>query len=131
MKEKIRDFMIGRYGVDALGKFTLGAALVLMLISTLFRSSTLNLLSFLLVALCYFRMFSKNYTKRFEENQRFLEIKRRAEGIFRRERSYLEQRRTHHIYRCPSCGQKIRIPRGKGKICITCPKCHEEFVKRS
>lgn len=123
--------MIGRYGVDSLSKFMLGTAVVLLVFAMGFRNNFLNTLACLLVFLCYFRMFSRNYQKRAEENQKFLELKGKAATFLKREKEYFEQRKTHHIYKCPSCKQKIRVPKGKGKICITCPKCHTEFIKKS
>lgn len=131
MKEKFRKFMIGRYGVDSLSKFMLGTAVVLLVFAMGFRNNFLNTLACLLVFFCYFRMFSRNYQKRAEENQKFLELKGKAATFLKREKEYFEQRKTHHIYKCPSCKQKIRVPKGKGKICITCPKCHTEFIKKS
>lgn len=131
MKEKFRKFMIGRYGVGSLSKFMLGTAVVLLVFTMGFRNNFLNTLACLLVLLCYFRMFSRNYQKRAEENQKFLELKGKAATFLKREKEYFEQRKTHHIYKCPSCKQKIRVPKGKGKICITCPKCHTEFIKKS
>lgn len=131
MKEKFRKFMIGRYGVDSLSKFMLGTAVVLLVFAMGFQDNFLNTLACLLVLLCYFRMFSRNYQKRAEENQKFLELKGKAATFLKREKEYFEQRKTHHIYKCPSCKQKIRVPKGKGKICITCPKCHTEFIKKS
>lgn len=131
MKEKFRKFMIGRYGVDLLSKFMLGTAVLLLVFAMGFRNNFLNTLACLLVFLCYFRMFSRNYQKRAEENQKFLELKGKAATFLKREKEYFEQRKTHHIYKCPSCKQKIRVPKGKGKICITCPKCHTEFIKKS
>ena len=131
MKEKFRKFMIGRYGVDSLSKFMLGTAVVLLVFAMGFRNNFLNTLACLLVFLCYFRMFSRNYQKRAEENQKFLELKGKAATFLKREKEYFEQRKTHHIYKCPSCKQKIRVPKGKGKICITCPKCHTEVIKKS
>lgn len=131
MEEKFRKFMIGRYGVDSLSKFMLGTAVVLLVFAMGFRNNFLNTLACLLVLLCYFRMFSRNYQKRAEENQKFLELKGKAATFLKREKEYFEQRKTHHIYKCPSCKQKIRVPKGKGKICITCPKCHTEFIKKS
>ena len=131
MKEKFRKFMIGRYGVDSLSKFMLGTAVVLLVFAMGFRNNFLNTLACLLVLLCYFRMFSRNYQKRAEENQKFLELKGKAATFLKREKEYFEQRKTHHIYKCPSCKQKIRVPKVKGKICITCPKCHTEFIKKS
>lgn len=131
MKEKFRKFMIDRYGVDLLSKFMLGTAVLLLVFAMGFRNNFLNTLACLLVLLCYFRMFSRNYQKRAEENQKFLELKGKAATFLKREKEYFEQRKTHHIYKCPSCKQKIRVPKGKGKICITCPKCHTEFIKKS
>lgn len=131
MKDKFRNFMMGRYGVDSLSKFLLGTAVVFLFLAMGFRNNFCNALACLLVLVCYFRMFSRNCQKRAEENQKFLELRGKASAFLEREKGYLEQRKTHHIYKCPTCGQKIRVPKGKGKICITCPKCHTEFIKNS
>ena len=132
----LQNFMTGRYGADQLNRFMLWVSLGLMLLQLLF-GRRIRLLSYfyplalILLILCYFRMFSRNYQKRAEENQKFLELKGKAATFLKREKEYFEQRKTHHIYKCPSCKQKIRVPKGKGKICITCPKCHTEFIKKS
>lgn len=132
MKEKLQRFMIGRYGVDSLNKFLLGASIVLMIMSMLTRrGNTLYTLALLLLAFSYVRMFSRNTQKRYQENIKFWNIKNKFLGFFKKQRSYMEQRKTHHIYKCPTCRQKIRIPRGKGRICVTCPACKTEFIKNS
>lgn len=79
----------------------------------------------------YFRIFSRNIQKRYGENQRFLARTAKLRQRFQKEKSLMAERKTNHIYTCPGCGQKIRIPKGKGKIEIDCPKCHTKFVKRS
>ena len=131
MREKLQKFMIGRYGVDAFGKFLLGAVVVLWAINLFANNKILYSWALLLMVYAYFRMFSRNTTKRYQENLKFLQIKNKVVARFKSEKSQLKQRKTHHIYRCPTCRQKIRIPRGKGRICITCPKCKAEFIKRS
>lgn len=131
MREKIQRFMIGRYGVDALGKFLLGAVVVLWAINLFANSRIIYSWALLLMVYAYYRMFSRNTTKRYQENVKFLQIKNKLISRFQSEKSQLKQRKTHHIYRCPTCKQKIRIPRGKGRICITCPKCKTEFTKVS
>jgi hypothetical protein len=131
MQDKIRRFMMGRYGVDQLGKFMLGFAVITMLISVFFRNRIIEILPFLILVLCYFRIFSRNINQRYNENQKFLSVKNRFLGYFQNANSRRMQNKNYHIYVCPTCKQKIRVPKGKGKICITCPKCRAEFVRKS
>lgn len=131
MKDKFRQFMIGRYGMDNLGKFMIWVGIIAMLLSNVIRSSLLSAISMFILVICYVRMFSRNVGKRYAENQKFLTFKSRFLGFFKNDKGQREQHRKYHIYRCPTCKQKIRIPKGKGKICITCPKCHAEFIRKS
>ncbi|MCI8561222.1 MAG: hypothetical protein HFH03_08920 [Dorea sp.] len=131
MKEKFIRFMYGRYGIDPLGKFTIAAGLITIVLSNFVHWRFLPLISWLFIIAAYYRMFSKNIYKRSSENQWYLNKTCRLRTFMRRQRNLLSQRKTHHIYTCPSCRQKIRIPRGKGKIEIRCPKCSTTFIKRS
>lgn len=131
MKEKFMRFMYGRYGVDTLGKYSLGAGLATMVLSIVFDSYTLSLLSWFFIILTYFRMFSRNLYKRSSENQTFLNKTYKLRTWFGKQKNMMAQRKTHHIYRCPGCKQKICVPRGKGRIEIRCPKCHTTFIKNS
>lgn len=123
--------MTGRYGVDELGKFSLYLTIVLLVISLFVRNGILNALTFLLLVLLYFRMFSRDYAKRRKENEVFLKYRSKITYFFSKQKRMAAQRKDFHIYSCPNCKQKIRIPRGKGKISITCPKCKTEFIKKS
>lgn len=91
----------------------------------------LYILSFALAILSIFRIFSKNVSKRYEENQKFLQMTAPVRSFFSAKTAGLLDLRTHRHFRCPQCKQKIRVPRGKGNIQITCPKCRHEFVKKS
>lgn len=131
MKEKLIRFMAGRYGVDSLGKFTLVAGLAAMLLAGWFDSLLLVILAWVLIICSYFRMFSKNIYKRAAENQTFLGKTYKLRSWFTRQKNLSAQRKDYHIYKCPGCRQKIRIPRGKGKIEVRCPKCSRTFIKKS
>lgn len=131
MKEKLIRFMAGRYGFDSFGKATLIAALIVMILSGLFESAILSLLSWALIIYTYFRLFSRNIYRRSAENQAYLAKTRRIRTWFNSQKSLMAQRKTHHIYKCPTCHQKIRVPRGKGRIEIRCPKCQTRFIKKS
>lgn len=135
MKEKIRQFMQGRYGIDQYGRFLLGAALVAIVLSMFFARSIVGLFldytGLVLLVYSYVRVFSRNISKRYGENQKYLEKTQKIRNWFLREKNLMGQRKEYHIYSCPGCKQKIRIPRGKGKIEISCPKCGTKFVKRS
>ncbi|MGN0596025.1 MAG: hypothetical protein ACI4J1_01675 [Ruminiclostridium sp.] len=133
MREKIIRFMQGRYGSDKLSNFMLIVAFILIFVSMFLgiNGFFLSGLGLALVVLTYVRMFSRNVQKRYAENQAFLKVYNKVKGFFTRQIGYMKQRRTHHIYSCPNCKQKLRVPKGKGNIMITCSKCHTQFKKRS
>ena len=131
MKEKLRNLMMGRYGIDSFSKFLMGIAVVLCILDIFVNSVFINSWFIVIIVYVYYRMFSRNYNKRYQENMKFLQIKNKVVAKFNSEKSIMKQRKTHHIYKCPTCSQKIRIPKGKGRICITCTKCKTEFTKTS
>jgi len=131
MREKFYRFMQGRYGNDDLSKFLIGFSMVLIILSLLTKSSIFNLLFWVCLIYSYFRMFSKNHSARYAENQKYLAIKNKWMYKWENHKRMREQKKIYHIYHCPYCKQKIRIPKGKGSIIITCPKCKQEFGKRS
>lgn len=131
MKERFYRFMQGRYGNDQLGNFTLILMLVLIVFSWITHWGILYAFALILLIWSYFRMLSRNVSKRYAENQKFLAIWQKVKAPFIKEKYYMNQRKTHHIYTCPNCKQKIRIPRGKGKIKVTCPRCKHQFIKKS
>lgn len=130
MKEKLYRFMQGRYGSDQFSRFLIIVSMVSLVVSV-FASNLFYLISLALLAYTYFRMFSRNHYKRSEENRRYLQKTAKLRAWSGQQKNVMQQRKTHHIYKCPSCRQKIRVPRGKGKIEIKCPKCQNLFVKKS
>ncbi len=130
MRERLQRFMWGRYGNDNLNQVLLAFAFVCLIIS-FFGGGVFYILATIVMGGAYYRMFSRNISRRSWENQQFLRHKMKVKGFFSRKKKELAQRRVYHIYRCPNCRQKIRIPRGKGRIAISCRKCGNEFVKKS
>ena len=131
MKERMQRFMAGRYDNDQLNQFIFIVAIISMVLEIITRQSLFYTLTLVLLILAYVRVFSRNINKRYEENMKFLQKKDAILNKFRRQKYYAAQRRNFHIYTCPQCKQKIRIPKGKGKISITCPKCRTSFIKKS
>ncbi|RGZ00108.1 zinc ribbon domain-containing protein [Clostridium sp. AM58-1XD] len=130
-REKLQRFMIGRYGTDQLGRFTIGLVLVFIIINMFARSRIIWYLELILIVYSYYRMFSRNYGKRQKENNVYMGLRFRAEEWWKSWKYKGGQAAHYHIYKCPKCGQKIRIPRGKGRISIHCPKCGTDFIKKS
>ena len=123
--------MMGRYGVDQFARFLNFSVIILLVISMLTRLGILYLLALALMVYSYYRIFSRNRARRYAENMKYLQRTARLRGAFATFCRDMKTRRTHHIYRCPGCRQKIRIPRGKGKIAVRCPKCRMELIKKS
>ena len=130
-RDRLNRFMYGRYGQDQFSRFLLAVCLVLLIISFFVRVPGLSILVLLLLGYVYFRMLSKNISARYAENQKFLELKEKFLGFFRRGSGNVGRQGDNMIFRCPKCSQKIRIPCGKGMVEITCPKCRTKFRKRS
>ena len=118
-----RNFMAGRYGTDKLNMVILSAGLVICLISPFVNSVKVQLLltavSYGLMIWAIFRSLSRNTYKRYQENRKFLQFFERLKD------------REHRYYDCPKCRQVVRVPRGKGRIAITCPRCRERFVRKT
>ncbi|MGN0142385.1 MAG: hypothetical protein ACI4AD_09150 [Roseburia sp.] len=131
MKEKFRKFMSGRYGADDLSKVYIIAALILCVISMFSRLGIFYWLGLALLIYTYWRMLSRNVSKRYEENQKYLNMRYQATVKRNNWKKRWAQRDTYRFFKCPQCRQTVRVPKGRGKICITCPKCRTEFVKKS
>jgi len=133
LRESFARFMYGRYGVDHFGRFLIYASLILMIVNLFVDWSVLYWLALIMLVYSYFRMFSKNTNKRYHENVKYLEIKNRVVGRFRGTAfgNSKSQDPTKKIFKCPGCRQKVRVPKGKGTILITCPKCKRQFQKRT
>ena len=118
-----RRFMMGRYGTDKLNMALLTAGLVLSLVSIFIKLPLINLaltvISYGFLFLVIFRSLSRNTYKRYQENRKYLMLLQRLKD------------KEHRYYDCPRCRQQVRVPRGKGKIAITCPKCKEKFIKKT
>ncbi len=124
----MRRFMLGRYGVDQLNIFLLIAAVALNLVALILSrfgavcaviGMLVNLVSYGVLFWYLYRFLSRNIEKRILENRRYLARKSQITD------------RQNRYYRCPNCKQTVRVPRGRGKICIKCPKCSEKFIRKS
>lgn len=130
MREKLYRFMQGQYGNDQLNKFLMILCFVFLILS-MFGLRGGYFLSMLCLVLEYYRMLSRNIYKRQAENTKYLQYTYKIRTKFYKWKNEQTQKRTHHIYKCPSCKQKIRVPRGRGRIEIRCPKCSTTFIKHS
>ena len=124
-------FMQGRNGMDDLGKALNVVVIVLLLLSIFTRAGLFYILALAVMVYMYFRVFSKNTPKRYKENQRYRNFRYDTAIKWNKKKLEWNQRKIYRFFRCPMCKQKVRVPKGRGKICITCPKCKAEFIKRS
>lgn len=123
--------MRGRYGTDQLNFFLLIVSILILLITTLLKVNYGILISVVILVFCYFRMFSKKTWKRSAENTKFLRLVYPITKRFNSVKKKWKDRKTHKYYKCPNCKQELRVPKGRGEITITCPKCHTKFDKRT
>ena len=126
--------MYGRYGVDQFSRFLTFAALVLLVLKIFIKGllgSILWYAAVILLVYAYFRMFSKNFNKRRAENAKYLKISGPIINELKNKRERFSQRKDYAFFKCPSCKAVLRVPRGKGKIRVTCRKCGTAFERKT
>lgn len=127
----LRRFMAGRYGSDQLNNALLLLGVLLIVVEWITGWNWLGIFVLALLILCYFRMFSRNIQARYAENQWFLRRWGPISAHLRNMRMRFQDRKTHRYFKCPQCKQRLRVPRGRGKVNITCPHCHHRFIRKS
>jgi len=130
IRSKLRQFMTGRNGADQFSFTTLLTGLVLNLLASAFDSVLLSFLSTVLMVYTIFRMFSRRLDKRRAENARFLSFIRPIQRKISSTLAHMKDK-EHRYFRCPSCKQQMRVPRGKGRIQVTCRSCGASFEEKS
>ena len=126
----ITRFMAGRYGGDQFNVFLLALYLVLYLISLFTRWLVLEIAAVVLLLFALYRSLSRDLEHRRAENARFLQVVR---PIARRWSTFRARAhdKEHCYFKCPNCGQQMRVPKGKGRITVHCRSCGAAFEKKS
>ena len=127
----LRNFMVGRYGPDHLNIAMIIFSFLLSLVHGITRYTPILYISYLILALALFRMLSRNLPRRRAENDKFIRYWWPIKTKLSRSFANFKDRKTFKYFKCPSCANTLRVPRGKGKLQITCPKCGERFIKKT
>lgn len=134
MRQRFSQFMVGRNGNDQFNIFLLVVDVVLLLVSGIFDGmlgKILHILVVLLLLYTYFRMFSRNLTRRREENGKYMRLRYKVSAEFKIRRERWVQRKDYKFFTCPNCKTNLRVPRGHGKIKVVCRKCGNSFIGKS
>ena len=125
----LRKFMYGRYGVDALSMNIIIFGFILSIAEPYLRIP--HVVSMLIFIYAYYRVLSKDINKRYMENQKFLKTVKPITRTFKKFKIRMNGRKDYKYFKCKNCRQEIRVPKGKGKLRVTCPKCGEKTIKKS
>ena len=131
MQHFLHRFMTGRYGPDHLGIAMIIFAFIMSLLNAIFWHSPILLTSYLFFGLTVYRMLSRNIPRRRAENDIFIRywwpVRMKFKSIIQK----IKDKRKYMYYKCPTCNSRLRVPKGKGKIRITCPKCWEWLISET
>ena len=120
LKQKLIEFMRGRYGSDELNRALIILWMILAVINMFVTSKIIYLITLVIAVFAFYRMLSRNVIKRRRENERFC-------GFFRLRKNKFRDRKTHVYRKCPNCRAVLRLPRAKGKHHVVCPRCKHRF----
>lgn len=129
LQNKFQVWMQGRYGIDNLSKSLFLASLICMLLS--FQVRVFYFISLILLIFVMIRTYSKDIAKRQGELRTYFEFTKKIKQFWNLIQNKVRDRKTHSYFKCPNCKADFRVPRGKGKIKITCPKCGHQIIKRT
>ena len=131
----LRRFMAGRNGTDQLSLAILIVSIILNVVSGMIRIAIISSIVYSLAAailiIGIFRILSRNIERRRAENAVFMRHWNKVRNYFRRQADKLRQSKTFRFFKCPACKNNLRVPKGKGKIYVTCPRCGERFIKKT
>ena len=127
----LRNFMLGRYGPDHLGTAMFILAVILGIVGGILSFRPLTLLAYVILIMVIYRMLSRNIQRRRAENDRFISIFWPLRRKMRIWTERLKNRKDYRFFKCPACGNILRVPRHKGRVKITCPKCGERFERKT
>lgn len=136
-KYKIYEFMRGRYGIDTLGRRIQILTIIFLVISLILRLSglgaynTFNYLALIGILIYTYRMMSKNRTRMALQNQKYLALEKNFLSSLQKIKRRLSFDKDYKYFSCPVCKTELRLPKGKGKLRVICPKCKNEFIKRT
>lgn len=131
MMDWLNKFMAGRYGRDQLSIFLFIISVVLILTGQLVEISVLITISYIPLFVAIYRMFSKDVQKRRMENYKFAILLSPIYSKLKKTQELIKGSKTHKYFRCVNCKKRLRVPKGKGEILVTCPKCKTKFTKKT
>lgn len=129
--DRLRKLMEGRYGPDEFSEFLLALTLIFFLLSLFLKNIPLYIAAVICIFIAILRMTSKNMQARQKENEAFRHFTGVLKAKAKEQLAKFSGRRYYRYFKCPACGQEVRVPKGKGHIRITCPKCHNQFDRRT
>ncbi|MBU5424959.1 hypothetical protein KQI41_00935 [Tissierella pigra] len=127
----LNKFMTGRYGGDQLSVVLTFLALFLTLVARFANIPVLIYIGYIPLVISIYRTFSKDINKRRMENYKFTTFMSPIYSWFKRTERKAKDFKTHKYIKCSNCGTNLRVPKKKGKIMVTCPKCKEKFEQRT
>lgn len=130
-QRRLSEWLRGRQGPDDLAVFSVNLAIVIVLVNVFARTGWLGWVGLALVAYAMFRIQSRNLGARARENETFLRALGPVRPWVQNPRAAWAELRAYKHVRCTSCRQRVRVPRGKGRLRVTCPRCKTKFEVRS
>ena len=126
-RERVAQFMAGRYGIDRLYYLLLGICFVLIVVNIFVNSFIISLIESLVLIYAFFRVMSRNIYKRQQENEKFIRFADKPKKFINLQKCKNRDKATHVYKKCPSCKNNLRLPKEKGEHTVVCPCCKHRF----